>query len=431
MMLPSGRVLRALLALPLIALPASGRASGFAIDNQGARAAGFAGAAVAQAADPSAIYYNAAGIAYLQGQRLYVGGMLGRLTTDFTGEGPTPPVGTVESSSRGLGLLPTIYYTLPVSDRTVLGLGYYEPFGFRSEWQNPSLFTGRFICVDCRIRSRSVNPTVAFRAADRLAFGFGLDVRLSTLTQVKRLPVSATPDPFPVPTDAAELTLASDTTTGVGWNVGVLASPSESVSVGLAYRHKVTIDHAAQASFVQIPTGDSAVDAAVASVLPPDQRARAQLTYPASLSAGIALKQGTWTFEGDFVWTFWSSFDSITVTLPGASAYDTTLPEDFASTWRLAVGAQRLVGDHWELRGGYSYDHSPQPTSTLSPLLHDQDRHGLALGGSYKYANLKLDVAAQLQVSRDRLTLGLSRYGYDGLYQTSGFSLAVALGYRF
>ena len=46
--------MRALLALPLVTVPTSALASGFAIESQGARAMGFAGAYVAQAADPSA-----------------------------------------------------------------------------------------------------------------------------------------------------------------------------------------------------------------------------------------------------------------------------------------------------------------------------------------------------------------------------------------
>ena len=92
-----GRVLRALLALPLLALPVSAHASGFAIESQGARAMGFAGAYVAQAADPSAIYYNAAGIGFLKGKQLYVGAAFASLSTDFTGSGPYPASGTLES----------------------------------------------------------------------------------------------------------------------------------------------------------------------------------------------------------------------------------------------------------------------------------------------------------------------------------------------
>ena len=93
-----GRVLRALLALPLLALSASAHASGFAIESQGARAMGFAGAYVAQAADPSAIFYNAAGIGFLKGKQFYGGGAFAGLSTDFVGSGPFPPPGTFETS---------------------------------------------------------------------------------------------------------------------------------------------------------------------------------------------------------------------------------------------------------------------------------------------------------------------------------------------
>ncbi|HSD27914.1 MAG TPA: hypothetical protein VLL75_11475, partial [Vicinamibacteria bacterium] len=101
-LLVRGRALRALAALPLFLIPALARPSGFALESQGARAMGFSGAYVAQAKDPSAIYYNAAGIAFLKGKQLYVSGALAGLSTDFTGAGPNPPAGTLESTSNGL-----------------------------------------------------------------------------------------------------------------------------------------------------------------------------------------------------------------------------------------------------------------------------------------------------------------------------------------
>jgi len=114
-----GRTLRALLALPLLALPASVDASSFALESQGARAMGFSGAYVAQAADPSAIYYNAAGIAFLKDGAVRERAVR-RLSTDFTGEGPNPPVGTLESSSRGLGVLPAFYYSQQVGETAAI-----------------------------------------------------------------------------------------------------------------------------------------------------------------------------------------------------------------------------------------------------------------------------------------------------------------------
>ncbi len=423
------RSLRALLALPLFAVPASVHASGFALESQGARAMGFAGAYVAQASDPSAIYYNAAGIAFLKGQRIYVGGLFGGLSTDFTGAGPYPAAGTLEHSSRGLGALPAVYYSHPIGESAAFGVGVNVPFGFRSEWDAPDQFTGRFVCVDCRVRAFAINPTFAWKIEDRLAIGAGVDVRFSKFKHVRRL--GADPNPFPVPTDVAEMTFESGNKVGVGFNVGLLASPSEDFSLGLSYRHKVKMDHEAQADFVQILTGVTAVDEAVRTGLPASQIANAQFTYPASFTAGAALRRRYWTVEADVTWTFWSQFDAVAFTFPSTPALDSSLPQDYESTWRGAIGIEYLVGDDWEIRGGYSYDHSPQPTPTLSPFLHDEDRHGFSIGASYKYENLRVDGVARYLLYRERSTLDLNRYDYSGLYQTNGFSLGIALGYRF
>lgn len=66
------RALAAALTACLLA-PAYVRGAGFALFEQGSRAMGFAGAFTAQADDPSAIFHNAAGLAFLKGRHLYLG----------------------------------------------------------------------------------------------------------------------------------------------------------------------------------------------------------------------------------------------------------------------------------------------------------------------------------------------------------------------
>jgi long-chain fatty acid transport protein len=424
-----GRVLRALLALPLLALSASAHASGFAIESQGARAMGFAGAYVAQAADPSAIFYNAAGIGFLKGKQLYVGGAFAGLSTDFVGSGPLPPPGTFETSDRGLRILPAFYYSQQVGEKTVVGVGVSRPFGNVSRWQNPDQFTGRTICTECQISSWSINPTVAYKLADRLSVGAGLDVRLSKFELSRRL--EASPNPFPEPTDVAELTLESGTDTGVGFNLGLLASPTENLSFGLSYRHEVSIDHGAQANFVQILTGNQAVDDVVARALPASQPATVGFTYPGSIAAGVAFRRGYWLVEADVQWMLWSSFDNVTIAYANAPAYDAVLPQEWASTWRGALGVEYLIGDDWEVRGGLGYDHSPAPTETISPFIHDADRYTFGGGGTWKYEQLRLDFNLRYVAFRTSSTLGISRYDYNGSYSSGGLQVGASLGYRF
>jgi long-chain fatty acid transport protein len=423
-------VMGGILALGLLAAsPEPVLASGFAVENQGARAMGFAGAYVAQALDPSAIFYNAGGVGYLKGRQLYVSGGLGTYNTDFTGSGPFPPAGTLESTSRRLTVLPSIYYTHQVAETLTVGVGVNQPFGYRAEWENPDSFTGRTLCTDCEVRSWGVSPTIGWQVRDRLAIGFGLDVRFSSFRMSRR--IQADPGVFTTPTDVAALHLESESDTGLGWNIGVLASPTHDLSVGLAYHSRVIGDFGATGTFTQIPTGSAAVDAAVALALPAAQPAIVTFDFPANFAAGLNVKHGDWTVEGDLVWTFWSAFDDINIRLPGAPVYSADLPMAYENTWQGRLGAEYLLNETWIVRAGYAYDHGPQPTTTVSPFLHDSNRHAFGGGATWKQGNFHLDLMARYLNFRHRDTMGTNRYGYDGVYQSSGFQLAAGLGWKF
>jgi len=421
---------RAAILVALLAVaPLPAHASGFAVDNQGARAMGLAGAYVAQAADPSAIFYNAAGVAFLKGRQISLNGGLGSFSTDFIGEGPNPPAGTLEQTDSKITVLPSLYYTHQINDRLVVGVGFNSPFATRSQWKNPDQFTGRYICTDCEIRSWSLNPTVAYKIEDRLAVGIGIDFRFSSFRLDRRL--NLVPEVPAQTVDVAAQTLSTSTDTGVGFNLGLMASPTENITFGLAYRHKVQAAYAAVADFSQIATGVAAVDALVAAHLPASQAATVVHNFPASLAAGLAVRNGDWLVEGDLAWTFWSSFDSVEVRYATTPSLSASLPQAYESVLQGRLGVEYLLSRTWAVRGGYSYDHGPQPTTTVSPFLHDSNRHGFGLGGTWKSGNVSVDLLARYLPFRSRSTRGSNRYDYDGRYETSAFQLGVGIGYKF
>ena len=61
------------LAVCLLLVPAASHGAGFALFEHGARAVALGGAFGATADDPTAIYFNPAGIAFLQGTQMAVG----------------------------------------------------------------------------------------------------------------------------------------------------------------------------------------------------------------------------------------------------------------------------------------------------------------------------------------------------------------------
>src|SRR5262245_38129762 len=149
-------------ALLLLAAQRS-EAAGFAIFEQGARAMGFAGAYTAQSKDGSAIFHNAAGIAFLKDKQIYFGGTLIHATAELTGAEPFPGSSITEHGDVGILVPPTFYYTHPFSETLAFGIGIHAPFGLQTRWENPDNFSGRYISTKADLKTFAINPTVSFK----------------------------------------------------------------------------------------------------------------------------------------------------------------------------------------------------------------------------------------------------------------------------
>src|SRR5436309_12430589 len=118
-----GPAAAALCTLALSLVPVPLRAAGFALFEHGGKGMGFAGAFTAQASDPSAIFHNPAGIAFLRRKQVYLGGTAVMPTWRFEGASPFPGAGVSEHDSVSVLLPPAAYYTQPFSPRVAFGIG--------------------------------------------------------------------------------------------------------------------------------------------------------------------------------------------------------------------------------------------------------------------------------------------------------------------
>ena len=422
--------LAALAGLGLTLAPTPVRAAGFALFEQGARGMGFAGAYTAQASDPSAIFHNAAGIAFLKGKQLYLGGTLIGPSTDFTGAAPFPGTGQIETMGVGITPTPAIYYTQQFSERFVAGIGIDTPFGLKTEWDSPETFTGRFLSKKAEIKGFSLNPTIGYRLADRLAVGVGLDVRFSSVTLDRNVPLV---NPFTQKVvDVASVELKSDTATDFGWNVGALAKPTENLSIGVSYRRSVRQDYAGTADFNRIPTLNAQLDTLVAVKVPAGNLpASTFVEYPSILSLGVAYSWSDWTVEGDVDFYGWSSFASLPVVIEGRPDLSSVVAENFENSRQYRIGLERQLSDAWAVRGGYFYDQTPSPPESVSPLLPDASRNGFCLGGSWKQGHLRVDGSVWYVKMNERSTEGVQRDNYNGTYSGKALTLGLSLGYSF
>lgn len=425
------RIPKAAILLTIIASGApDAHAAGFAIFEQGARGMGMAGANTANPKDASAIFHNAAGIAFLKQQHLYLGGTLVHPTSTFTGDDPSPGAGVIEKGDVGIIPVPSLYYTRQVSEKTVVGFGLHSPFGLATRWANPDTFTGRFLSVDANLKTLSLNPTVAYRLRDRLAIGGGLDLRASRVSLLRHA-AAAHPTTKAV-LDVADLSLEGNWSWGMGFNAGFIAKPTENLSLGAAYRHKVRVDYAGQATYTQRLTGDPQLDPLITAALPQAPQATStQITFPAIANCGVAYEKNEWTFAGDVVFYQWSTFDELAIDFTATPGIELRIPENYKNSFQARLGVERVINEWWEVRGGYFFDQTPSPASSMSPLLPDASRHGLALGGSFVQRNWRLDAGLWYVAFRSRSTAGTSRDSYNGTYDNAAVTLSASVAYQF
>src|SRR5437899_5357888 len=157
----------------LVGLTTAAFAGGVSFTEQGAAAVGKANAFAGEANDPSAIFYNPAGITQLPGTQLMIGTSIVKLDSVFR----SSTTGESTDLQDQFPIVPHFYITHRFKrwdERLSIGLGIYTPFGIVVDW--PDNWQGRFDSTLARLRVTVYNPTVAFQATRTLSVAAGLRV---------------------------------------------------------------------------------------------------------------------------------------------------------------------------------------------------------------------------------------------------------------
>ena len=160
--------------------------AGFHIHDQGAKAMAMGNAFVAQADDPSALFYNPAGIAFQKGTQISLGVTTIMVpetefkgTTKLGNSSASPALGVtvtdVDEKARGdVFFPPNLYIThslekLPVS----FGIGFNSIYPLAKRWKSTSPFRDEI--KEIAIKPINVQPTIAYRL-DRLNLSFAAGI---------------------------------------------------------------------------------------------------------------------------------------------------------------------------------------------------------------------------------------------------------------
>lgn len=401
----------------------SAHAAAFGIFEQGSKAMGMAGAFTAQANDPSAIFHNAGGVAFLDTQFSTGATWIAVNGSRFNGAAPFPGPNATGQMEDLNAFPPHLYYVRKVNDTWRLGLGVLSPFGLQTEWQDKNNFSGRYVSLFGSLKVIDVNPMAAVQVTPNLGIGFGIVGRFSSVELERRVP---SVNPFTgLVTDIANIKLESDTDNGTGWNAGLLYKANDNVSFGLSYRSKVKVDYSGDARFTQISTGIPQLDAIVAGQLPfgAKQPVSTAIEFPDQASFGVALRlTHRLLMEVDANWTGWSSFDELPLTFDTQPQLSSVIPENYDDAYNYRIGFQLTTRTAASLRFGFVYDETPVPDESVGPLLPDNKRRGFTVG--WGTPSGKLDLALMYLDSGSRTTT-TNRDGFNGTYETDAFLFGV------
>jgi long-chain fatty acid transport protein len=433
--------LKALTAISLLAVPATTFALGIRIADQDARATGRGDAFAATADNPSAVYYNPAGLTQLYTDALNKPITLGlsskgkssvpfsdaptesslraRLGVySITLENRVDPLAAGAASfdiKRNVQFAPNFFASYKVPNAPlVFGLGMYAPYGFGLEYPEDSPL--RALAISGSINYISINPVLAWQVCDSLSIAAGPTFNYAK-ADLKR-GIFAAHDRFQFAGEGWS----------VGWNAGLMWRPHPMHSFGVTYRSQTDVDFEGSSnthynSFnVPTPFGPFPVAGKDSS-----EPASAGIKFPQNVVVGYSFRPTPkWNLEVNIDWTDWDNLN--TVNLRQKSG-DVALPFNWESSLFYEFGATYTFDNGLAASLGYIYSENSVPNESFNPVVPDSNRHIFSAGLGAQWDHWGFDLAYQYAHGPERtIRQGTAA---DGSYSFDSHAVSLSLGYKF
>ncbi len=390
-------------------------AGGFQLNEHNARAMAMGGAFTGLADDPSAIYFNGAGLTQLNGIHLMLGTTM--ISPVFSFRGVAPAITEYDAAKQHF--FPTHFYATYGYDKNLaFGLGFFSPFGLGSKWGED--WIGRYLAVETSLQVFAITPVVAYRITDNLSVSAGLEYSFANVKITQKYPQT----PF---AGDAFVNMDGKDNSAWGYNFGVFYKPIEDLSFGVSFHSQVKYDF----------KGNVSTDGAsqLASNLP-NGTADAGLTTPFNLAFGVGFRvMPKLLLSADFQYVGWSSYDTLVINF--SSPKETVAsPRLYDNSFIVRLGAEYNLFSDLDVRAGIYYDKNPVKPKYVNPSLPEANRLGFSVGAGYKLSNgLSIDAAylfirnSQLTVTDSQEYYSLGNSGFNGTYNAFANLFSLTLSY--
>ena len=404
----------------MLAAPALAHAGGFGATRFGGEDGH------AATSDPTAAYFNPAGLAYTEGTQAYIEGFFAqrRVTykrdpaaIDNRGTG-TPDAAVDRNSGEGTLSNPLVspfigFVVKGLVPGLGVGLSVSVPFGGQASWDKDTRFANdatypgavdgpaRWATIEGTQRSLFYTLAAGWHTRDgKFGVGAGLNVVQSQISLVRARNVDGTDDLVrPNGSIAEGRSLLEVDGIDLSATLGLMWKPTPSSRVGLSYHSQPSFGESTLSGTLTNQFGDSPPAAS-------DVELRQELPDILRL-AGLWRAADKIVLHAALDMQRWSQFKNQCIVTPGAPASAcapdadgmvvessplvVNIPRAWQDVYGIRIGGAYEVSDALTVNGGILYDTNAVPDATLDPALIDADKVVPQVGVRFRTGKVTLN----------------------------------------
>ncbi len=384
----------------------------FRIEVVDAAAMGKGAAVVAQADNPSAIYYNPAGMTQLDGKlNISLGASIIQPFTTYKNNS-----GNETDMRRQIFTIPNILAVSNLGlEKFAFGIGTTSNWGTGTYWAEDSF--SKYVATKSDFNTQTVMFSGAYDINDNLSIGVSADYVKSNINKKKKVDNVISED--------GDFQLKGKDNSSWGYRLSSLYKLNKKHSFGIMYRSPIDIKFKGK---LYIDNLNPAIYGGYNFGSTYETEVTSKMTLPQSILLGYCYKpDDKWRFEFDVEWMDWASIQEEKIDYP--SETDATrlsilnngnpVPKDWHSTFSYAIGTEYKINDFLKLRGGYFFHKSPIPGTNFEPSLPDATSNSVTVGAGINLnKNTTLDFAYAAMFFDKRKISTTVHENIDGEYRT-------------
>ncbi len=393
----------------LMALGVSGlaMAEGYQVNTLSAKQGGMGHTGVAQKLGAESMFFNPAGMAFMNKTLDISGSVNGVMATAKAKiDGSWYETDNDVSTPMMLGAAFSIY------DNLKAGINLYTPYGSNINWTNS--WPGAILNQSVKLSTFTIQPSIAWRITPKLSVGAGLMISWGSVDLNKGLVNPASMDNLigilsllgQIPAGAskfgntmpASVNLTGTANVACGINIGAMYDINDQWTVGADFRSKMTM---------KVKAGDAKVSYAndlAAGILESEigiinsSDFTAEMPMPAVVTFGVSYKPlNNLLIAFDAQFTGWKTYKDLDIEFldENAAKFNQHLVKDYKDAWAFRLGAQYGLTDRFDIRAGFIVDLSPVNDNYYNPETPGMTKLEPSVGFSFRpIPNLSIDLSA-------------------------------------